>query len=146
MVPTLDTRFFIDKENDKHPLPINLLDMFGNNFKKWLLDILKAYGVSDQPIIKGQVHRNAHLEGPVFIDENASVEPFSYIKGPAYIGPYSQVRHSAYLRGYVYLSSKAVAGHSTEIKESCLLQGAKAAHFAYLGNSFLAQNTNNESN
>ena len=30
-------------------------------------------------------------EGPIFIDDSASIQPFSYIQGPAYIGPHARV-------------------------------------------------------
>ena len=64
------------------------------------------------------------------------------IKGPAIIGPRSEVRHGAYLRGGVITSPGSVLGHVTEAKNVLMMNGAKAGHFAYLGDSVLGMNVN----
>ncbi|MDR1545740.1 MAG: glucose-1-phosphate thymidylyltransferase [Deltaproteobacteria bacterium] len=70
------------------------------------------------------------------------VEPGAMIKGPSYIGPGTEVRQGAYVRGSVLASADCVIGHATEAKNLLLLDGAKAGHFAYLGDSLLGQGVN----
>lgn len=76
------------------------------------------------------------------IGAGALVESGALIKGPAIIGPRSEVRQAAYVRGAVMSSPGAVIGHATEAKNTLLLDGAKAGHFAYLGDSVLGRDVN----
>ncbi|MGL4208888.1 MAG: glucose-1-phosphate thymidylyltransferase [Candidatus Adiutrix sp.] len=76
------------------------------------------------------------------IGPGAIVESASFIKGPTIIGPNSEVRQGAYVRGAVMSCPKAVIGHATEAKNTLLLNGAKAGHFAYLGDSILGCGVN----
>ena len=83
-------------------------------------------------VIKGQVH----------IEDGAKIDENTYIQGPTFIGAGAEVRFGAYIRGNVYVGAKAVVGHDTEVKHSILLPGAKAAHFAYVGDSILGREVN----
>ena len=76
------------------------------------------------------------------IGDGALVESGALIKGPTIIGPRSEVRQGAYVRGGVMSSPGAVIGHATEAKNVLMLPGAKAGHFAYLGDSILGLNVN----
>lgn len=118
------------------------LDYLGKPLALWLRGILDDLGVTDQPVIKGKASKSAWIEGPVYIAENATIEHGAYVQGPCYIGPGAEVRHGAYIRGNVYVGAKAVVGHTSEVKGSLLLDGAKAAHFAYVGDSILGRNVN----
>ena len=86
----------------------------------------------DSVVIKGDVH----------IEDGAKIEENTFIQGPAFIGAGAEIRFGAYIRGNVYVGSKAVVGHDTEVKHSILLPGAKAAHFAYVGDSILGRDVN----
>jgi UDP-N-acetylglucosamine diphosphorylase / glucose-1-phosphate thymidylyltransferase / UDP-N-acetylgalactosamine diphosphorylase / glucosamine-1-phosphate N-acetyltransferase / galactosamine-1-phosphate N-acetyltransferase len=70
------------------------------------------------------------------------VEPGALIKGPTIIGAHTEVRQGAYLRGQCIVGNRCVVGHTTEMKSSVLLDGAKAGHFAYIGDSILGEETN----
>ena len=70
------------------------------------------------------------------------VEPGALIKGPTIIGPHTEIRQGAYLRGKCIIGSRCVVGHTTEMKNSVMLDGAKAGHFAYIGDSILGCDTN----
>ena len=86
--------------------------------------------------------------GAVFMDDQvhvapgAVVEPGALLKGPTYIGPGTEVRQGAYLRGGCLVGVGCVVGHTTEMKNSVMLDGAKAGHFAYLGDSILGREVN----
>jgi UDP-N-acetylglucosamine diphosphorylase / glucose-1-phosphate thymidylyltransferase / UDP-N-acetylgalactosamine diphosphorylase / glucosamine-1-phosphate N-acetyltransferase / galactosamine-1-phosphate N-acetyltransferase len=95
------------------------------------------------PEIRGEVDPAAHLIGDrIQIGEGTVVEPGAYIRGPAIIGKNCEIRHGAYLRGQVLVGDGCVVGHTTEVKGSIFLDGAKAGHFAYVGDSILGNGVN----
>jgi NDP-sugar pyrophosphorylase family protein len=84
----------------------------------------------------------ALIEGQVYVEAGAVIEPTAYVKGPAYIGKGAEVRHGAYIRGDVYVGPGAVVGHATEVKSAVFFDGAKAGHFAYVGDAILGREVN----
>jgi UDP-N-acetylglucosamine diphosphorylase / glucose-1-phosphate thymidylyltransferase / UDP-N-acetylgalactosamine diphosphorylase / glucosamine-1-phosphate N-acetyltransferase / galactosamine-1-phosphate N-acetyltransferase len=78
----------------------------------------------------------------IFIGEGTVVETGAYIQGPTFIGRQTEVRQGAYLRGGCLVGDRCVVGHVTEMKNSIMLDGAKAGHFAYIGDSLLGKNCN----
>lgn len=78
----------------------------------------------------------------IIVGPRTVVEPGALIKGPAVLGVGVEVRQGAYMRGNCLVGNGCVVGHATEIKSSIMLDGAKAGHFAYIGNSILGRNTN----
>ncbi len=96
-----------------------------------------------KPGIRGEVEKGAHIFGDdVEIAEGARVEAGAYIRGPAIIGAGTEVRHGAYVRGNVLTGRDCVIGHDTECKNAIFLDRAKAAHFAYVGDSILGNGVN----
>ena len=120
----------------------NIFAHLGTALETWILALLSELGVKGEPLILGKVSPLAHLEGKVFVAEGAHIEPFAYVKGPTYIGPKAEIRQGAYIRGGVFVGTKAVVGHTTEVKGSMFLDGAKAGHFAYVGDSILGREVN----
>jgi len=120
----------------------DIFTYLGDSLKQRLKVFLNELGVQDKPVVHGQVHPQAVIEGPVYIDKDAVVGPHAYIVGPCYIGPGAEVRHGAFIRGQVYVGAKAVVGHTTEVKGSIFFDNAKAGHFAYVGDSILGCNVN----
>jgi len=80
--------------------------------------------------------------GRIRIGKGVLVEPGAYIKSPTVIGDQTEVRHGAYIRGYCLIGKNCVVGHVTEVKHTIFLDGAKAGHFAYLGDSILGNQVN----
>ena len=78
----------------------------------------------------------------VSIGEGSLIESGALIKGPTIIGNNVEIRQGAYIRGNCIIGDNCVVGHATEIKNSIMLNGAKAAHFAYVGDSILGNNVN----
>lgn len=89
-------------------------------------------------VMPGVILVGDHIE----IGEGALIESGAMIKAPAIIGAYSEVRQGAYVRGEVMSSPGAVIGHATEVKNALFLPGAKAGHFAYVGDSILGREVN----
>jgi UDP-N-acetylglucosamine diphosphorylase / glucose-1-phosphate thymidylyltransferase / UDP-N-acetylgalactosamine diphosphorylase / glucosamine-1-phosphate N-acetyltransferase / galactosamine-1-phosphate N-acetyltransferase len=93
--------------------------------------------------IRGEVMPGAHILGShIFIGEGTIVEPGAVIKGPAYIGANTEIRSGAYIRERVLVGDHCVVGHTTEIKNSIMLDGSQAGHFAYIGDSILGNAVN----
>jgi NDP-sugar pyrophosphorylase family protein len=70
------------------------------------------------------------------------IEPGAFIKSPTILGDQTEVRHGAYIRGNCLIGRNCVVGHVTELKHTIFLDGAKAGHFAYLGDSILGNRVN----
>jgi len=81
-------------------------------------------------------------DGDIFIEEGATIEPGVYIGGSAYIAAGATLRHGAYIREHCILLEGSLLGHASEAKSAVLLGGAKAPHFAYLGDSILGHRVN----
>jgi acetyltransferase-like isoleucine patch superfamily enzyme len=82
------------------------------------------------------------MDGEIEIGRGVLVEPGALIKGPTIIGDCSEVRQGAYVRGNCFVGKGCVVGHTTELKGAVMLDGAKAGHFAYLGDSILGHEVN----
>jgi len=78
----------------------------------------------------------------IYIGEGSLIESGALIKGPTIIGDNVEIRQGAYIRGNCIIGDNCVIGHATEIKNSIMLNGSKAAHFAYVGDSILGNNVN----
>ncbi len=94
--------------------------------------------------IEVEVPDSVHLVHPelISIAKGVTIEPNVFIQGPCVIGPDCVIRFGAYLRGFVILGKGCVVGHSTEVKHSIFFDGAKAAHFNYVGDSILGRDVN----
>jgi NDP-sugar pyrophosphorylase family protein len=94
-------------------------------------------------IIKGDVSPHAVVDdGPLYVGHGSRIEPGAYIKSPAYIGDGVVVRHGAYIRENCIFLEGSLLGHASEAKGSIFLPGAKAPHFAYVGDSILGRSVN----
>ena len=122
-------------------------DLFHDSRVEYVWDAIKLLAeFLDQlivPDIQGEVMDGAVLQGnKIYIGPGAVVEPGAMIKSPAYIGAKSEVRQGAYLRGNVLVGSACVIGHTTEVKNAIFLDGAHAAHFAYVADSIVGNRVN----
>ena len=89
-------------------------------------------------IMAGATFKGRHIK----IGKGVLIEPGAYIKSPTIIGDQTEVRHGAYIRGDCLIGANCVVGHVTEVKHSIFMNGAKAGHFAYLGDSILGNQVN----
>jgi UDP-N-acetylglucosamine diphosphorylase / glucose-1-phosphate thymidylyltransferase / UDP-N-acetylgalactosamine diphosphorylase / glucosamine-1-phosphate N-acetyltransferase / galactosamine-1-phosphate N-acetyltransferase len=117
-------------------------NVLGDNLARFVRQAVES--VSPAMRMQGKVSPLAYLENPdqIYVGEGAVIEAFAFVQGPAYISPGAVVRHGAYVRGNVYACAGSIVGHTTEAKGTLLLPGAKAAHFAYLGDSVLGVECN----
>lgn len=100
--------------------------------------------VDGETTIFGDVRAGAYIDdrNSVVIGKGTIVEPGAYIQGPAIIGENCQIRHGAYIRGDVIVGNGCIVGHASELKNSIMLDGAQAPHFAYVGDSILGRKAN----
>ena len=134
------------------PLPETLVLYEGELIPGKEVEIIFGAATKEQleVIYQGRVLAGASVlcAGSVFMDREIEigkgvlVEPGALLKGPTIIGHYTEVRQGAYVRGYCFVGQKCVVGHTTELKATVMLDGAKAGHFAYLGDSILGREVN----
>lgn len=90
----------------------------------------------------GTVEAGVQVRGRLFVSEDAVVKSGTYVEGDAWVGPGSTVGPNAYLRGPVSIGAGCKVGAATEVKASVLLDGAKAPHLSYVGDSVLGAGCN----
>ncbi len=121
-------------------------DLFENCKHPWdaLKNIKKYLESRELGMILGEISPQAYLINPesISIGKGTKVEPGAYIEGPCIIGENCEIRHGAYIRPGVITGNSCVIGHATEVKHSIFLNGAKAAHFNYVGDSILGDGVN----
>jgi bifunctional UDP-N-acetylglucosamine pyrophosphorylase/glucosamine-1-phosphate N-acetyltransferase len=92
--------------------------------------------------VRGEVHDDAELRGPVVVEEGASIDAGVVVEGPALVRSGASVGPNAYVRGATLLGEDAHVGHGVEIKNSVVGEGSHVAHLSYVGDSVLGRNVN----
>jgi len=116
---------------------------FANDLPEWE-DVNNPWHIlrDDAKGLQSQISGLGESEDGIIIHSSATVGDFVNIEGPSYVGPMAQIRHGAFLRKGSWICERAVVGHSTEVKNSILLPGAKAPHFNYIGDSIIGFDAN----
>lgn len=84
-----------------------------------------------------------HLAGDrIAIGRGTRIAPGAVLEGPLRIGRDCEIRPGAYLRGGCWLGDGCVVGASAELKRAILLDGARAPHLNYVGDSVLGRAVN----
>lgn len=78
----------------------------------------------------------------IAIGKGTRIAPGATLHGPLRIGRDCEIRAGAFLRGGVWLGDRAVVGANVEVKRAILLDGAKAPHLNYVGDSILGRGVN----
>ncbi len=89
-----------------------------------------------------EIHPSAIIRGPVLTMEGARIDAHAVIEGPAIIGESVEVGPHAYIRPYTILLEESKVGHASEVKGSILMEGSKAPHFNYVGDSIIGEHVN----
>jgi bifunctional N-acetylglucosamine-1-phosphate-uridyltransferase/glucosamine-1-phosphate-acetyltransferase GlmU-like protein len=104
---------------------------------------LKVFRKGDELVGASVLYAGAILfDSNISVGEGTVVEPGALLMGPAIIGNNTEIRQGAYVRGNCLIGNRCVVGHTTEVKTSIMLDGAKAGHFAYIGDSILGNDVN----
>ncbi len=107
----------------------------GPRLRGWLAANLR-------PGLHGSVEDGAIVRGDVELGPGSRIEAGAFVAGPCVIGRDVEIRHGAYIRGHAIIGDGAIVGHATEVKGSIFLPGARAGHFAYVGDSILGRDVN----
>ncbi len=84
-----------------------------------------------------------HMLGDrIAIGRGTRIGPGAVIEGPIRIGRDCEIRPGCYLRGGVWMGDGCIAGASTEVKRAIFLDGARAPHLNYVGDSVLGAAVN----
>jgi UDP-N-acetylglucosamine diphosphorylase/glucosamine-1-phosphate N-acetyltransferase len=75
-------------------------------------------------------------EGPVIVDEGATIEAFSRISGPCYIGKGSIIRSALVRSGTTVAEGCRLGG---EVDNSIVYRRTNKAHFGFLGHSIVGE-------
>ncbi|MFC3476429.1 glucose-1-phosphate thymidylyltransferase [Halobacterium litoreum] len=126
----------------EHPEPVDC--PFGFDVRRpW--NLLEANGVvldEQSRSVRGDVHGSAEIRGDVVVEPGAVVESGCVVEGPAYLSPGVRVGPNAYVRGRTFLGREVRIGHAVEVKNSVLLDDARAPHLTYVGDSVVGPGAN----
>jgi bifunctional UDP-N-acetylglucosamine pyrophosphorylase/glucosamine-1-phosphate N-acetyltransferase len=92
--------------------------------------------------VEGDVSDDAELNGPVVVEEGATIRSGVVVEGPAYVAAGASVGPNAYVRGSTLVCRDAKVGHAVEVKNSLLAEGATVGHLSYVGDSLLGPAVN----
>jgi UDP-N-acetylglucosamine diphosphorylase / glucose-1-phosphate thymidylyltransferase / UDP-N-acetylgalactosamine diphosphorylase / glucosamine-1-phosphate N-acetyltransferase / galactosamine-1-phosphate N-acetyltransferase len=91
-----------------------------------------------------KLNSDYQIENNIAIHKTAVVEQGVVLKGAIIISENCTIGANSYFRGPIFLGRSVKIGPSTEIKQSIILNNSAVAHFNYIGNSIVGQNTNFE--
>jgi bifunctional UDP-N-acetylglucosamine pyrophosphorylase/glucosamine-1-phosphate N-acetyltransferase len=92
--------------------------------------------------VRGEVHADADLRGPVVVEAGATVDAGVVVEGPVVVRSGATVGPNAYLRGATVVGEGASVGHAVEVKNSLLMAGASVNHLSYVGDSVVGPDAN----
>ena len=90
----------------------------------------------------GHVEDGVFVRGRLWVEPGGTVRSGTYIEGDVYVSAGADVGPNAYLRGVVFVGREARVGAATEVKNSILLERARAPHHNYVGDSVLGRDCN----
>ena len=92
--------------------------------------------------IKGHIEDNVNINGDIHLGKNSIIKSGTYIEGPLWIGDNCIIGPNAYLRKGTILCGDNKIGAASEIKNSIFLEGSKAPHHNYVGDSIIGKKCN----
>lgn len=93
--------------------------------------------------IEIRISPDVHLAGDrIAIGTGTIIHPGVVIEGPVRIGRDVVIRPGAFVRGGNWIGDGCIVGANTELKRAVLLDGARAPHLNYVGDSILGRGVN----
>jgi bifunctional UDP-N-acetylglucosamine pyrophosphorylase/glucosamine-1-phosphate N-acetyltransferase len=83
--------------------------------------------------------RDAHIKGPVHIEEDVEIRSGAVIEGPAFIGRGSYIGNNALIRKYSSVGAGCVVGFGVELKNCVLCDGANVGRLSFIGDSVIGE-------
>ncbi len=139
---------------------MTLLD-FTKEVKDWLQDVLEKVDPKskislkypwdalkvleklqlEKENIQGQIESGVKWDVPIIVGKGSVIKFPTRIEGPVIIGEDSVVGPFAFIRGPVIIGNDCVVG-SSEVKKSIIMDGSRAAHFNFVGDSVVGKRCN----
>jgi UDP-N-acetylglucosamine diphosphorylase / glucose-1-phosphate thymidylyltransferase / UDP-N-acetylgalactosamine diphosphorylase / glucosamine-1-phosphate N-acetyltransferase / galactosamine-1-phosphate N-acetyltransferase len=94
------------------------------------------------PLVAGDVHPLAVIEGNCQIGAGTRILPGVFIEGNVIIGEDCKIGPNCYLRGNTSIGDRCHIGQSVEIKNCLILSGTNVGHLSYVGDSVLGEKVN----
>jgi bifunctional UDP-N-acetylglucosamine pyrophosphorylase/glucosamine-1-phosphate N-acetyltransferase len=92
--------------------------------------------------LKGEIEENVKMKGPVVVGKNTLIMSGAYIEGPVVIGEGCRIGPNCYIRPFTSVGNDCSVGNGVEIKNSIIMDGSRASHLSYIGDSVLGHNVN----
>jgi bifunctional UDP-N-acetylglucosamine pyrophosphorylase/glucosamine-1-phosphate N-acetyltransferase len=92
--------------------------------------------------IEGEVQPNATIEGNIVLGKGSRIMNGAYVIGPVIIGQDTDIGPNCYIRPSTFIGNECKVGNASEVKNSILMDHAKAPHHNYVGDSVLGCDTN----
>lgn len=90
----------------------------------------------------GEIEEGVMIKGSVQIGRGTVIKSGTYIEGPCIIGEDCRIGPHAYIRGSTSIGNNCHIGHSTEIKNTIVMDNTNIPHFNYVGDSVIASGCN----
>ena len=90
----------------------------------------------------GEVDEHARLTGPVQIGSGTKVLTGAHIQGPVIIGKDCEIGPNCRIRPSTFIGDRCKIGNGSEIKNSIFMEGSRAPHINYVGDSVLGERVN----
>jgi len=94
------------------------------------------------PVQEGKIEDGVIIKGNVSIGAGSTIMSGSYIEGPCIIGSGCRIGPHAYLRPGSSIGDNCHIGHSSEIKNSIIMNNTNVPHFSYIGDSVIGSGCN----
>lgn len=109
-------------------------------------DLLRAneefVGGLSSPVVRGEIHPLAVIEGTVHIGKGTRILPGVFIEGNVIIGKNCKIGPNCYIRGNTSIGDNCHIGQSVEIKNCLILSNTNVGHLSYIGDSVLGEKVN----
>ncbi len=108
-------------------------------------DLLNVHEMSMKNITKaidGEVEEGVTMHGEVIIGKGTIIKSGTYIEGPCIIGENCIIGPHAYLRPGTCINNNCHIGHSTELKNTIVMDNTNIPHFNYVGDSIIGSGCN----
>lgn len=90
----------------------------------------------------GVIEEGVFIRGDVQIGPETVIMSGSYLEGPCIIGSGCKIGPHAYIRPGTAIGNNCHIGHSSEIKNSIIMDSTNVPHFSYVGDSIIGSGCN----
>lgn len=94
------------------------------------------------PSNDGTLEEGVYIRGNVRIGHGTTILSGSYLEGPCIIGDGCRIGPHAYIRPGTAIGNGCHIGHSSEIKNSIIMDKTNVPHFSYVGDSIIGSGCN----